>query len=367
MPDPGSPDSSRRRRGASPGSGNEQIAGRLGDLRDAEAGGGRPQAASGGEGEGVGEAPPTPSLFRLEELHQTRALDALDEWGARLSPPLREGWSALAAGLRLREGRGYFLHPLALPVIQLPLWLGAGPARLSDARIVAAIGAAVAGYLHVRIQDDLLDEGEGLERHTAGRTLMLAEALLARHHRLLVEASQGQQDFAVLTEESWIAYAQAMALESALAGDEAATPIDEAVFKRLLDRSAPLLLPPASLLGPGLPGLADLTVLCQDLARSHQLFTDMIDAERDLRNGNRSFVLDRMGAAAGSARVAHRLYAEGGLDEVMTEALAALDRAMAAADRLGLEGASAWAEARRRTMEQARQQAFEAFFRGLLG
>lgn len=306
-----------------------------------------------------------------EVLHQREALDALDAWGAGLAAPLREAWAGLAEGLRLREGRGYFLHPLALPVIQLPLWLAAGRPPITDGRVSAAIHAAVAGYLHVRVQDDLLDEGRGLDRRSDGRALMLAEALLARHHRLLVEASEGSAGLAALAEERWTAYAQAMALEVELVGDEARAPIDEAVFERLLDRSAPLLLPPAALLAPRLasgPGeLADLTELCRELARSHQLFTDAIDAERDLRNGNRSFVLDRLGAADGVGRVRQRLYAEGGLDAVMAEAHAALDRAMEAAARLGLSGARPWADARRQTMEQVRQRAFEGFFRSLLG
>lgn len=294
-----------------------------------------------------------------QALHQV-VIAELDAWAEELGPCLAEAWAALRGRLRLDAPPGYFLHPLALPVLQLPAWVAAGPGPASPDRVQAAIGSAAAGYLGVRILDDLQDEGVDGGPAMA----MLAQALLARHHALAGGAAGACGAWHALAGRTWAAFAEAMALEATLAP---ARPIDAACFAALLRRSAPLALPPAALLLPRAPALLPhLSALVDDLARSHQLFTDAIDVEKDLRNGNRSFVLDRMGAARGADAVRRRMYLEGGLDEVVAEATQAVESARAHAHALGLAQADAWLDRRLRTMEEIRQQAFAAMFRLLI-
>lgn len=295
---------------------------------------------------------------------QAEVLGRLGGWARDLGPPLATAWQALAARLRLDEGRGYFLHPLALPVLQLPAWVAAGhpavAARGVDA-VVQAAEAAAAGYLHVRIQDDLLDEGVGGD--PAGT--MLGEALAARHHRLAL--GLGGPAHAAVHEARWLAYADAMAFEATLRGPHA-PPLDAAAFTRLLRRTSPLVLPAAALAAPSWPAAVPvLDAIVGHLARSHQLFTDAVDVEKDLRNGNPTWVQVRLGLAAGPAALRRRLVLEGGLDLVVGEALAELDAAEALADSLPLPGLGPWAAARRAVMERARQDVFRALFTALLG
>ncbi|MCK6505554.1 hypothetical protein L6R53_19515 [Myxococcota bacterium] len=292
-------------------------------------------------------------------LHQ-EVIEGLDGWAAGLGPTLAAAWGALRARLRLDAPPGYFLHPLALPVLQLPVWVAAGPAPAPPARVRAAVDSAAAGYLGVRVLDDLLDEqvAEG------PATWMLAQALLARHHALAGQVAADCPAWHELSGRRWAAFAEAMAREATLSPEQA---LDPALFHLLLQRSGPLVLPPAALLLPAAPALlGPLCALVDDLAHSHQLFTDAVDAEKDLRHGNRSHVLDRMGAAQGPAAVRRRLYLEGGLDQVFDEAVALVGSARAHARAAGLTAAEGWLDRRLRTMEEVRRQAFARLFHLLI-
>ena len=296
-----------------------------------------------------------------EQALQQEVLDDLEGWATALGPTLAAAWRTLRQRLRMDQPPGYFLHPLALPVLQLPAWVGQGPASAAPERVRAAVASAAAGYLGVRILDDLLDEG--IDAGPA--TWMLAQALLARHHALAGSVALDCPAWHALSAQRWGAFAEAMAHEATLPSDQ---PVDAARFSTLLQRSGPLVLPPAALLMPVAPALLPaLCALVDDLAHSHQLFTDAIDAEKDLRNGNRSQVLDRMGARNGPEEVRRRLYLEGGLDQVFAEATGLLESARAHARTLGLAPALPWLDRRLRTMEEVRQQAFAALFRVLIG
>ncbi len=64
----------------------------------------------------------TPSDIALQQ----RADRALRGWAGGLGPSLAAAFDEVAARLGLlgTSDPGYFLHPLALPVLQLPVWLG---------------------------------------------------------------------------------------------------------------------------------------------------------------------------------------------------------------------------------------------------
>ncbi len=286
------------------------------------------------------------------------ALRRLRTWAAGLGDELGGAWQGLHD--RLGLDRGYFSHPLALPVLALPMWaFDSNPAVAArgEEALLDAIEAAASGYLHVRIQDDLLDEGIGgtADQH------MLAEALLARHQRLVMGLAGGDAAFGELFEARWTGYAEAMAAEAALGGFSA--PVDAPTYDKLLRRSGPMVLPPAALCAGAWPqALAPLDGIVAALARSHQLFTDVVDIEKDLHNDQPGHLLTRFGADQGLDHLRRRLYLDGGLDQVVGEARDALDQAQAMAVALGLIGLDDWIERRKATMERVRQEVFAAMF-----
>ncbi len=287
----------------------------------------------------------------------------LATWGQGLGPTLQAAWSVLWQRLHLDDD--YFGHPLALPVLELPLWLHEGDVRVRLRGVAAMLDAAesaAAGYLHVRIQDDLVDEGTA-----AGDVgqLMLAEALVARHQRLCMQLAGAAPAFADLFEERWSAYAEAMALDAVLAATDGR--LDDATATTLLQRTGPLVLPAAALAAPVAPdALVPLDRIVALLARSHQLFTDAVDVDKDLRHGNQSLVLARMGADLGPEQVRRALYLEGGLDAIYADARDDLETARALVGQAGVPGLSDWLDQRLATMAQVRNDAFATLFSSLI-
>lgn len=286
-----------------------------------------------------------------------------------LGPHLRAAFDALDGRLGLTTDRapGYFRHPLALPVLDLPAWVAAACGRagrpLPEPVVQDVVEAAAAGYLHVRVQDDLLDEGEG----GVADALLLAEALFVRHQVLLVGAAGGAPAFWGEFARLWLAYGEAMLLEHALhrsGGVPAAT-----AFERVLDRSRPLALPGLAILArAGLPERgADLAALVSHLVRAHQLYTDLLDVEKDLRHGNPTWLVRRFSGDGGAAALRRRLFLEGGFDEVVAEVEADHDAAARLSGTLDLPELGGFLERRRAHLVEARSVAFRALFAAALG
>lgn len=299
----------------------------------------------------------------------------LENFRDRLAPRLRslcdEFFDRLDLGLRpkgaVREGSStYFINPLALPVLQLPLWAGARTERagrpLPEEVVLDLVESAAVGYLHVRIQDDLLDEGVG----RPGEAMLLAEAFFLRHQTLLARRVGHAGSFWERCQSRWLAYGDAMLLEQELMARKSG--LDESAFDRILRRSQPLELPAAAVLEIGglpdlFPHLADFVRL---LVRGHQLFHDLIDADKDLGMGNMTFVVQRLGGNDGSELLHRRMLLEGGFDEVTDEALSNLVEAEEAARRAGLDEAAEYVVRRRELMEKTRREVFESLFRRIL-
>jgi hypothetical protein len=296
---------------------------------------------------------------------------------ASFGPRLGAALDALASRLSLFGGAGpdYFCHPLALPVLQLPVW-AADVARRRGAEIPAAavldcVEAAATGYLHVRIHDDQMDEGVG----EAASAMLLAEALFVRHQVLLARVAPPGSDFWARFQARWLAYGEAMLLEQHLHRTGGVT--DAAAFDQVLQRSWPLSLPASAVLS--LAALSDGAVLeetlhnfVMHLTRAHQLFTDLLDAEKDLRNKNLTYLVCRFtkGGRDGGERDARelrqRLMLGGGIDAIVAEIHQDLDRAVEAARALGAEEACRFVEARRAFMTDVQRKVFEGFFARLL-
>jgi hypothetical protein len=308
---------------------------------------------------------------REEALRLQRLVDARSQtFRDRLPPRLRAAFDDLASRLglgRVREGEAfvsYFVAPLALPVLQLPAWACRVAALegtpLPDESEDDLIEAAATGYLHVRVQDDLIDEGTG----RPAEAMLLAEALFVRHQSLIARVVGASEGFWRLFEERWLEYDDAMILERELMDRREG--YDAAAFEQVLRRTQPLVLPGAAALVRG--GLADRVPILEEhvahLARAHQLFHDLIDADKDFRMGNHTHVVQRCRGAEGREALIRNLMLEGGFDEITDEALAALEKAESAAARLPMPDAVDAIRRRRQLMEQTRREAFESLFRG---
>ncbi|MGH8885985.1 MAG: geranylgeranyl pyrophosphate synthase [Egibacteraceae bacterium] len=303
------------------------------------------------------------------ELGEAEVLRRLAVFRGRLGPELGAAFDALEERLELfrgGHGQGYFSHPMALPVLELPQWAAAHTARQGTAvgPAVAAdlVEAAAVGYLHVRVQDDWFDEAVG----EPGAAMMLSDALCARHQALLARAVPVGSAFWELFEEAWLGYGEAMLLERRLHRGEAA--YDAAAFRSVLARSRPLVLSPAAALFAA--GRAEdvetLEQFSAALVTAHQLFADLLDAEKDRANGNRTHVLFRLDGRAGGDREAEALrvalFSRGGFDAVVSDALDELARARRAADALAMPEAVRFCEERARLMTELQVKLFEAFF-----
>ncbi|MDC0683261.1 geranylgeranyl pyrophosphate synthase [Sorangium atrum] len=335
----------------------------------------------------------------VEAALEAEVLRRLASFRARLGSGLGALFDELAARLRLFEGEpgdGYFSHPTALPVLELPLWVATrpgGPPLARDAGspalpplAVDLAEAAAVGYLHVRIEDDLLDEGVG----EPAATVLLSGALFARHQTLLARVLPGGSAFWGLFEEVWLGYGEAMLLERRL--HRGAGPQDGATFRRVLARSRPLVLPAAAALFAlsQAEHLAALEEFVSALVAAHQLFADLLHAEKDRDFGNTTYVLSRIWAlaaadaappsgdvvSAGPRRdqemrsataLRARLFARGGFDAILEEARCELARAEVAAGALGLPEAARFCREREQYMVAIQRRVFLAFFSALAG
>ncbi|WP_438028048.1 geranylgeranyl pyrophosphate synthase [Sorangium sp. So ce233] len=337
----------------------------------------------------------------VEASLEAEVLRRLVALRGRLGGELGALFDELATRLRLFEGEpgeGYFSHPMALPVLELPLWVatrfgapapGAGSQGLPTLAVDLAEAAAV-GYLHVRIEDDLLDEGLG----EPGAAVLLSGALFARHQALLARSLPGGSAFWDLFEEVWFGYGEAMLLERRL--HRGGGPRDAEAFRRVLARSRPLVLPAAAaLFALSRPErLAALEAFVSALAAAHQLFADLLHAEKDRAIGNATYVLARLGAQVepggdgpprpggaaraddeprrdpdgrGATALRAALFARGGFDAILEEARCELARAEDAAGGLELPEAVRFCKERAQYMTEIQRRVFLAFFSALAG
>jgi hypothetical protein len=305
---------------------------------------------------------------------EAEVLQRLSAFRQRLGIELGTAFDALATRLGLfwgERGQGYFSHPMALPVLEFPRWAAAHVARqgtvIAPTVLANLVEAAAIGYLHIRVQDDWFDEAVG----ESGVVMMLSDALFTRAQALLAREVSRQSTFWELFEDVQLGYAEAMLLERRLQNTE--EPYDAAALQKVLARSRPLMLPPAATLFAA-NRATDVEALDQfsaALVTAHQLFADLLDAEKDRANGNMTYVLWRLGAKPGGDCEAHALrvtlFSQGGFDAVMNDALEELAGARQMADALAMPEAARFLEERARFMVEVQAHIFKAFFSGLAG
>ncbi len=278
--------------------------------------------------------------------------ERIDGWATALPPLLGAEWQALVARLGGRLDR-YFLHPLAHPLLQLPGWATGQPE-------LDAAESAACGYLHVRIQDDLFDEGVG----QAPGPLLLSDALRSRHLLLLTRAA-GTPEVLDQAAVDWEAYGEAMLLERQL--QDGAVPWSEARWRQVLDRSMPLALPVvAAARGRGRDGSAEaIRGLIRALVEAHQWLLDLVDVVKDTRHDNRTWLLHELDRQRGDQGRAAWLVAQG-CDQVLARIDGLLARADDAGRGLGVVGLAPWIERRRALGHQVKRELVASYLRQLL-
>jgi hypothetical protein len=292
------------------------------------------------------------------------------ELGPRLER-LRSSFSPPLAGLLdlLLQRHGWtgdwdrLLHPLGQPVVQLPYWnaeiVSSGQVSgMATSMLDDLAEAAVVGYLHVRVHDDLIDEGGW----PVEEALLLSETLLIRHVSLLARQVGASQRFWSYFEQKGWDYCDAMLLERRLL--HPSSTYGEAEFDSVLRRSVALVIPGAvvldvadrwDLVGP-------LEKLVWHVVRSGQLVDDLIDAADDLERGNYTWVVRRLGGSEGRRALLDRLGLGGGFDEIVGDTFRDLDAATAAATRLEAHSAESWLEERRTAVLKLQESFFARLF-----
>ena len=300
------------------------------------------------------------------EAFQELVLARIDGWRAGLPPRLRDPLDALLrrrSYMLVDQVPDYF-GPRATPLLALPMWV-AECVGIGDDRAVLldTAEASLTGYFLIRVHDDFCDEDLG----DPATMMMLASALQARMLGLFGRVAPPGGGFALLVDEVFAAYGQAMLVErEALRGDGI---VSVELLRATLRRYEPLLLPAGAILARANRWdlLLPIRRLVNELAEAVQLFNDVFDAEEDLARGNRTWAVCRFGAEGDPALLRYRLLGEGGLAAMVQEAVEASDRARDVALEMDLGGAVAHLEARSAAMVQARDDFFAHLLSQLLG
>lgn len=278
-----------------------------------------------------------PSPDRLATIARQATATFADE----LQPRSRGLWEEMLRRRRKASGgEPDYLHPLAQPVVVVPLWAAQAAAGIGcvvgGELVETATAAGAIGYYAVRLQDDLMDEGIGDPATIA----VLSSAVLA--------AAQSTLGSMGLSATFWgwhsnvmLRYAEAALFEAEVRNDPAG--YDEAAFERVLDRSRPLEVPGVAVLDT-VGGWA----LCPDFERmvmaatgALQVVNDLDHVPKDLAMGNRTWVHTLLGLHSGTPLTRGRLI--GGIDRVLDEMRDRLAKVDGLAARLGVPEAAVWA------------------------
>lgn len=283
-----------------------------------------------------------------------RPLLALRE---RLGPRLRPRFDALCARQGWLTGEtGRYTAAVSQPVVVLPLLLA--EALGSPLPVLEeSLASAIVGYAAVRVHDDWLDEDVGADDPHA--TALLSHSLFAAHQAATARAAGDRPAFWAFFDRTWQDYSDAMLLERDLLRGGEAGPYDAAAFDRVLLRSRPMALPPATLLAraDALERLPALVRLVDAVARASQLLDDSLDLVEEFDAGRFNHLVQRFGGAHGRAALLAG-WALGGFATVLEEADVALAAAQAGADELGIgPGFAEFVASRRALMDRLRSAA----------
>lgn len=285
---------------------------------------------------------------------------AIDEELESLPTQIGERTGGMLRSLLKRHGfeSGRLVHPVNQPIALLPQWVSQSPVltrkEITDETVLDLTLATVIGYLYVRVQDDLIDEDLG----DCAPVMLLGDALLSRHVRLLAQQAGGSRRFWQFFEQTAWAYGNAMLLEHEL--HEPGAQYGKAEFEEVLRRSEPLVLPSVVILDrcDSWDVLAPLQDFVHLITRSGQLVDDLRDAAHDHDAGNYTWVVRELGGLNGKGEMLTSIVM-GGFDRVMGLADGDLKDAAAIAADLELGAAVPWLEQRRSAIRAMRDQFYK--------
>jgi hypothetical protein len=252
----------------------------------------------------------------------------------------------------------HLAHPLNQPIVLLTRWVADSPilsTGVDGSAVDALTLATIIGYLYVRVQDDVVDEGTDDDP----AAMLLADALLVRHVALVAREAGDSARFWDFFERTAWAYGDAMLLEREL--HRPGAPYRETDFDAVIRRSEPIVIPSAVLLDRSdrWEHLPRLLAFAHLVTRAGQLVDDLRDAARDRDSGNYTWVVREMGGLDGKGQMLTTI-ALGGFDSILGRAERDLDAAAGIAADLELPAAVQWLGERRQAMGEMRRTFYGA-------
>jgi radical SAM protein with 4Fe4S-binding SPASM domain len=218
-----------------------------------------------------------------------QALERFETFGSALDEPSRALWLDAYEGWLAKIGPGgpetHFFGPRTTPAFQLLAWIAESlweqPKR--QPAVISAAEAMVALYMAVRVQDDVIDEGDAPE------LIFLEHLLTARALTLLVEAAG--EPLSILDQWGQVTrdFANAALIDLRLRQNPDAVWTEDHIDLQGL-KYLPMYLPLAALMirGGQSDALDDLRLMIERLAVGLQLGNDLFGAPHDLDTEQRS-------------------------------------------------------------------------------
>lgn len=244
--------------------------------------------------------------------------------------------------------RSYFSRPRSAPLLHIPFWLylrlkreGALGEASAERALYTILAATMWGYIFIRIQDDLLDDPQCAELDLS----LFGNVCCAEMYRLYRSALPEAEDFWRGFDRAWLTFSAATLEERAqVLSDQ---PYPRTLFENHARKVAFAQIPAlavAALAGQN-QWEALIVELIDRLGVAFGLINDVMGWPRDLRSGQRTYLLAEAGWSHGStagsieeieAQLRKVLYDQGLLRAFLDEAVAWFRRAEQSARALGL-------------------------------
>jgi hypothetical protein len=243
--------------------------------------------------------PPFPS-YAVQQGLIDAAWDLCERQWATLEPPLSDLVTRFLCTVAGTSGthRGYFSNPLAPPLLYLPIWLFDSLVQRQTLdpelrpALIQILAGTMQGYLYVRTQDDVLDEPARADCDLlllgnvccSGMTRAYGEVLGPRAALFWREYDRAMVDFSNMT----------LAEHHAVLSD---TPYETKLFEQHADKVAFARIPMLAVatLASRLDLAPLVATLVHQLGIAYGLVNDVIGWPRDLRAGQRTYLLARAG------------------------------------------------------------------------
>ncbi|MFO0606693.1 MAG: class 1 isoprenoid biosynthesis enzyme [Polyangiales bacterium] len=230
-----------------------------------------------------------------------------------------------------RDLRDAFTRPATTPFVALVDACAGDLGLAGDPRVALLGRSTVLGYAYVRVQDDLVDEPDRVDR----ASVYAAEALLAEHLRLFARAAPGAEAFA-LRSDIMARFADVAAGEV----DARGAAVDDHDLGWMGVKFLPMAVPlaaMAALAGSGAAG--ELVEFVREVGTALQLVNDVYNAPDDAAGGRVTPLLQWLAAEGVDPRdpqLRARLFASAALARTLDEARRAADAASRRARDAGL-------------------------------